>query len=259
MATTTSSDGTAIVWDEQGAGPAVVLVHGITENASSWAPVTERLATDHRVLTLDLRGHGRSSPAADYSLAAMAGDVAATLAAADAERAHLVGHSLGGAVVSAAGSGLPVASVTNVDQPLQLAGFKDQVCVLEGQLRDPATFAGVMTAVFDSMAGELLTAGERDRLEALRQPDQEVVLGVWALLLEQPAEAISQAVDAALAGYGVPYLSLFGIDPGHGYADWLAARIPGAQVECWDDHGHYPHLVDPDRFVARLRQFWSGL
>ncbi|HHO58195.1 MAG TPA: alpha/beta hydrolase, partial [Oceanithermus profundus] len=38
---------------------------------------------------------------------------------------------------------------------------------------------------------------------------------------------------------------------------WLAARIPGAAVEVWPDYGHYPHLVDPDRFVERLRTFWA--
>jgi pimeloyl-ACP methyl ester carboxylesterase len=45
---------------------------------------------------------------------------------------------------------------------------------------------------------------------------------------------------------------LHGIDPGPDYAGWLRARVPDAMVEVWPDHGHYPHLVDPERFVARL-------
>jgi pimeloyl-ACP methyl ester carboxylesterase len=64
-----------------------------------------------------------------------------------------------------------------------------------------------------------------------------------------------------LAGYAdhpTPYLALFGIDPGPGYAEWLARRVPGAVVETWEDHGHYPHLVDPDRFVDRIVAFWAG-
>jgi len=55
----------------------------------------------------------------------------------------------------------------------------------------------------------------------------------------------------------VRYLSLFGIDPGPDYADWLMSPIAGAVVEVWAEHGHYPHLVDPDRFVARLTDFWD--
>ena len=85
------------------------------------------------------------------------------------------------------------------------------------------------------------------------------MLGVWALLLDQSADDVARSVDSALAGYATPYLSLFGIDPGPEYAAWLASRIPGAQVELWEGHGHYPHLVDPDRFVARLHQFWSSI
>jgi pimeloyl-ACP methyl ester carboxylesterase len=87
------------------------------------------------------------------------------------------------------------------------------------------------------------------------------VLGVWELLLTQPVESIAATVDAALAGYSgsdVPYLALFGLDPGDGYADWLAQRIPASTVDFWAGHGHYPHLVDPDRFVTRLREFWGS-
>ncbi len=65
MATTQAGDGTTIdyeVWggEHADAGPAVVLVHGITEQRASWDPVRERLAAQHRVIALDLRGHGRS-------------------------------------------------------------------------------------------------------------------------------------------------------------------------------------------------------
>jgi pimeloyl-ACP methyl ester carboxylesterase len=55
----------------------------------------------------------------------------------------------------------------------------------------------------------------------------------------------------------VPYLALFGLDPSAGYGDWLRERIADSTVEYWIDHGHYPQLVDPDRFVARLHTFWS--
>jgi pimeloyl-ACP methyl ester carboxylesterase len=75
--TATASDGTSIAWSRAGSGDTVVLVHGITESAASFEPITERLATDHEVITLDLRGHGESGSATDYGLAAMAGDVAA--------------------------------------------------------------------------------------------------------------------------------------------------------------------------------------
>ncbi|HSL73342.1 MAG TPA: alpha/beta hydrolase [Ilumatobacteraceae bacterium] len=256
----TAPDGTSIAWSRTGSGAPVVLVHGITESAASFTPVTERLAKTHEVVTLDLRGHGESGTAATYDLGAMAGDVAAVIAAAGVARPHLVGHSLGGAVVTAAGSMLEVASVVDIDQSLQLDSFKAQLVPAEPMLRDPAQYQLVVDAMLEMMMGDRLPADEVNRINDLRRAEHEVVLGVWELLLTEPVEEIAATVDAALAGYAgrdVPYLALFGIDPGDGYGDWLAERIPGSAVEYWADHGHYPHLVDPDRFVRRLLDFWG--
>ncbi len=255
----TASDGTSIAWSRSGSGDPVVLVHGITESAASFDPVTVRLATTNDVITLDLRGHGESGIAASYDLGAMAGDVATVVAAAEVDRPHLVGHSLGGAVVTAAGSVLDVASIVDIDQSLQLDAFKAQLMPAEPMLRDPDQYQLVVDAMFEMMMGDKLSADEQARVNGLRHADHEVVLGVWELLLTQPVEDIAATVDAALAGYAgrdVPYLALFGLDPGVGYADWLRERITNSTVEYWPDYGHYPHLVDPDRFVDRLRALW---
>ena len=194
----------------------------------------------------------------------MATDVAAVIAAAGVDRPHLVGHSLGDAVVSAAGSMLDVASVVDIDQSLQLDAFKAQLMPAEPMLRDPEQYRLLVDAMFEMMMGDMLSASEQARIKAPRRADHEVVLGAWELLLTEPVEQIAAAVDDALAGYAgrnVPYLTLFGLDPGDGYAEWLAQRIPASIVERWSDadhqFGHYPHLVDPDRFVTRLRDFWT--
>ena len=266
MATTTAADGTTLAYDDlapagDADGPAVVLVHGITENRRGWDPIVDRLGDSHRIVRLDLRGHGESGMADRYDLEAMTGDVVAVCTATGLERPHLVGHSLGGVLVSAAGAAMPVTSVVNVDQPLKLEEFGDQVRAFEPQLRDPDTFPVVMGAIFEQMAGMLAGTDEFARITESRRPVQEVVLGVWDLLMTSPPEEVAASVDAALAAYAsvdVPYLSLFGIDPGDGYDGWLASKIDGAVTEIWADHGHYPHLVDPDRFVERLEGFWSS-
>ncbi len=239
----------------------MVLVHGITESAASFDPVTERLAATNEVITLDLRGHGESALAATYDLGAMAGDVAAVIAAAKISRPHVVGHSLGGMVATAAGAVVPFASITNIDQSLQLAAFKANLMPAEALLRDPDQYHLVVDAMFETMMGDRLTDDEIDRVNALRHAEHDVVAGVWELLLTEPEEQIAAIVDAALAGYvdnDVPYLALFGIDPGDGYDRWLGERIQNSTVEYWEGFGHYPHLVDPDRFVARLADFWNS-
>ena len=138
MVKVNSADGVSIFYEEFGGGegPAAVLVHGITESSATWGPITGLLAESRRVVTLDLRGHGQSGMADRYDLEAMAGDVAAVCADAGLEAPHLVGHSLGGAVVSAVASVMPVSSVVNVDQMLSLGSFKDQLMPVEPMLRD---------------------------------------------------------------------------------------------------------------------------
>ena len=252
----TETTGTQIDWEETGTGPAVLLVHGITESRGTWSPIVDRLRSDHRVITLDLRGHGASGRAEPYDLGTLASDVGAVLTDAGAADAHVVGHSLGGAVVSALAGSRALRSVVNVDQSLALADFKDALIAAEPALRDPASFPFVITALFDSMRGSLSDA-ESARVAALRRPEQDVVLGIWAAVLELPADELARTVDAAIVGCTSPYVSLFGIDPGEAYEAWLQARIPSASVEVWAGHGHYPHLVDPDRFVGRLHEFWA--
>ena len=259
MPAITTPDGVAIAYDEAGSGDPLVLVHGITESRRAWDPLVAPLAERFRVVRVDLRGHGESAATAPYDLATMAGDIGHVVAALDLGRPLMVGHSLGGAVVSAYGASLPCCGIIDVDQPLALSGFQDAVRPLEPALRgDVAGFEGALAAVLDSMVGALAGA-ERARIEALRRPKQDVVLGIWTPLLESSAADLDALVASIGSAISVPYLSLHGIDPGPDYAGWLAGTIKGATTEVWSDLGHYPHLVQPARFVARVGAFADAL
>jgi pimeloyl-ACP methyl ester carboxylesterase len=239
-----------------GDGPAVVLVHGITESRRSWDPlVAPLIGAGYRVVAVDLRGHGASSKVAPYDLATMAGDVGAVLAAEGIVDPLLVGHSLGGAVVSAFAAGGRCRAVVNVDQPLRLSGFKALLADLEPLLRGTAEeFRGAIDAIFDQLAGPL-SGPERWRIDHVRAADQDVVLGVWDVVFGSTAAELDAAVDAVAETITAPYLSLHGIDPGAEYAPWLTERIPTATVEEWSGLGHYPHLVEMQRFVDRVVAF----
>jgi len=245
--------------DLQGDGPLLVLVHGITENRHSWDPLTADLARDHRVLRVDLRGHGESPAGDDYGVATLADDVAAVVAEVDPDGPPplLVGHSLGGMVVTAYAAAHDVRGAVNVDQSLDLAPLQAGVQAQAENLRGPA-FPAVIAALFDSMRGTVPDA-EWARLDALRRPDQAVVLAIWGLLLDTTPEELEKAVEAMVSGLTAPYLALDGIDPGPGHGEWLARRIPQAQLEVWAGLGHYPHLVEPERFLARVRRFEAEL
>jgi len=255
MPSTPARDGAQIGFDQAGAGPPLVLIHGITESSHTWDPLIPALAQAHTVLTVDLPGHGESGPAASYDIRALAEAVADVVEAAGLQSPVVVGHSLGAMVATAYGAAHPVRAIMNVDQPLQLAELQGALSQLEPMLRgDQATFAAAIGAVFDAMYGQLSDA-ERQRVAGLRQLDQDVVLGIWAPLLDAPPAALDELVRSMGSAVDVPYLSLHGIDPGHGYPGWLAKVIPGATVEVWPGLGHYPHLAEPERFLDRLADF----
>ena len=241
--------------DVTGTGPVLVLLHGIAEDARSWDPLVASLASDHTVVTVDLRGHGRSPEADTYDPASMAADVHAALVRDGLDDAPplVVGHSMGGLIAVAYAAMFPTRGVIDIDQPLDLTAFQAQVREMEPMLRGDA-FADAIGAVFAAMRGPL-PEDETQRIASLRQPKRAVVLGVWSPLLDLATDDLDGLVREIADGVDVPVLALHGIDPGPDYPAWLGQRLPSATLEIWPGHGHYPHLVDPERFLTRLRAF----
>jgi pimeloyl-ACP methyl ester carboxylesterase len=250
----TTDDGVKISYDRTGAGAPILLVHGLTDSRRDWDPIVERLAPDFTCVALDLRGHGESCNAADYSALAMTADLAAVVQAEDLSTPAVIGHSLGGAVVTAYAAEAPVAAVVNVDQAMKFSDFAAAVRPLEPALRSDA-FGETIGMMLESMVGPMADADLRAELATHRaRARQDVVLGVWDLIFSAPDEVLDGVADTLAATIRAPYLSLHGLDPGAHYAEWLQARVMQAVVEVWPDHGHWVHLVAPDRFCARVRE-----
>lgn len=235
--------------------PALVLIHGITDSRHMWHPLLSELAANHLVLAVDLRGHGESDTDDGYDPISYASDVVETAAALGVADAVVVGHSLGGVVASAYAAIAPCRAVVNIDQPLRLSGFKEALSQLAPMLSgNRESFDQALELMFAAMDGPL-SAAEQARLRLHRRADQTVVLATWASVFESTPEELDAGVKALAAGITVPYLSLHGMDPGADYGPWLQHLVPTATVEVWPDMGHYLHLVDPPRFLARLAEF----
>ncbi len=257
--TTTTTDGTTIAWDRQGSGPPMVLVHGITDNRRSWATIAADLATDHDVIAMDIRGHGESGKADDYSLARLAADLAEVCSGLDLDAPILIGHSLGGLLVTAAGGAVGASAVINVDQGLELTAMSETVATIADQLRDPVTFHATLAMVFSALESPGLDEDSAAAFAAgVASADQEVVLGVWGPMLDGPDPDVDAQVDAVLSTVTMPYLAWHGIDPGPDYEAWLLGRVAHAEYELLDGEGHFVHQVDPARFTARVRTFLDG-
>jgi pimeloyl-ACP methyl ester carboxylesterase len=247
-----------IAFDRQGKGVPVVLVHGITESRRSWDPLLPALAATHDVLRVDLRGHGESEVRPPFDVLTMAADIHDVVEAAGMELPVLIGHSLGGVVVTAYASMFGGRGAVNIDQSLDLVAFQNAVGPLRLFLQDPAAFDQTLAAVVDSLRGPLNDA-EWDRLQSLRRANREVVLGIWEPVLDLPATDLEQMATSLVEGIKLPYLALHGSDPGAGYVRFLTGLVPTATVEVWDGLGHYPHLVEPERFLHLIATFEAAL
>jgi 3-oxoadipate enol-lactonase len=88
-----------IAWERHGAGPPLLLIHGLGYARWGWEPVLPGLAERFDVLLFDNRGIGESDvPPGPYTVAEMAADAVQVLDEAGVGRAHVVGTSLGGMI-----------------------------------------------------------------------------------------------------------------------------------------------------------------
>ena len=120
-------DGMKIQSSSVGTGPTIVFVHGWTCDSSSWTGQVPAFSKDHRVITLDLPGHGQSESPKDgkLSMDLFARAVESVRAEAGADRVVLVGHSMGAPVIRQYAHLYPerVAGLVAVDGPLDVRPF----------------------------------------------------------------------------------------------------------------------------------------
>jgi pyruvate dehydrogenase E2 component (dihydrolipoamide acetyltransferase) len=236
-------------------GVPLILVHGFGGMLQSWAMLQEEIAQDHRVISFDLPGHGDTNltPRA-WSLEELAHTIAQLLDALHIDRAHIVAHSMGGAVSCLAASAMPrrVASLTLIAS----MGFGAEI--------DYAYIVGFLEAKrpreFERVLGKLFAS---PRYVNRRMIDDII----WMKRIDGVTEALQNIADAAFLD-GVQRLTDFG--------DKLPAiAVPvqfiwGAQdaiipvchatrtkfpVHVVEAAGHMPHIEQPAAVAGHVRAF----
>jgi pyruvate dehydrogenase E2 component (dihydrolipoamide acetyltransferase) len=241
-----------------GDGEVVLLIHGYGGDRNSWLFLQEPLAARHRVYALDLPGHGTSSKdVGDGSVGVLADAVIGVIDSIGAERAHLVGHSLGGAVAVAAATRDPrrIASLTLIAP----SGFGPEInaAYLRG-------FAGAQTrrelrpVVGQIFADEsLVTRQVVDDLLAYKRLDgvDEALHALLGALLLPDSDVQRTDAATAIAAFGgaVPVTVIWGS------ADRVipaaqAASVPGAVRHLVDGAGHMPHMERPGAVQAAIEE-----
>ena len=245
-------DGLKIHSSSVGSGPTIVFVHGWTCDSSSWTGQVPAFAKDHRVITLDLPGHGQTALPQDgkLSMDLFARAVEAVRAEAGADRIVLVGHSMGAPVIRQYAHLYPqhVAGLVAVDGPLDIRVFPAEL---------PPGFAA-------SFTGPEGRAAREGMIRSMFIPETPAALQekILAMMLAAPEATAVGAMNATFDPVNrwtdvirSPALSV--------YAGTANVPDPAATRELYPNHeamqlagtGHFLMMEKPDEFNRLLAEF----
>ena len=256
-----------------GSGPALLLLHGLGADHTTWDRVVDQLARRYTVVAPDLLGHGESAkPRADYTLGGYANGMRDLLTVLGIDNVTLVGHSFGGGVAMQfayqfperterlilVGSGGLGPEVTPVIRAITTPGFE--------HLMAPLTLPGVRHVAAAAMRALKRTGFKEFRdfdevaaiYETFREYDaRSAIAHVTRAVVDWRGQVVTMA-DRAYLTEAMPLCVIWGeedrvIPVSH--AALAAELAPGARVEVIANAGHFPHKDHPERFVRIVNDF----
>jgi pimeloyl-ACP methyl ester carboxylesterase len=262
--------GGAIAYTLAGAGPAVLLIHGVGGNRHTWRHLLPGLARNYTVIAPDLPGHGESdAPAGDYSLGAHASALRDLLLALGHHRVSIAGHSWGGGVALQIGYQFPervdrlmlISSGglgPEVSYLLRAATLPGAEPVVAALTKLPAALTKRVLAVLPALvygADAELVAGTLSGLRGDQQ--RKAFIRTARSVIDWRGQTVSAARQIGLLR-DVPVLVAWGADdtaipPRHHRA--FAERVPQAVMVEITDAGHYPHETAAARLLPAMETF----
>jgi pimeloyl-ACP methyl ester carboxylesterase len=255
-------NGESLAYIDRGerSGPPVVLIHGYTDNARDWVPMLPYLSKRHRLILVDIRGHGQSSkPECCYTRLDFAYDIKLLLDALGVQKADIVGHSLGSIIAQTFAEFWPERTAHVVlisstggsppDRPKKPPQF-DFAAEIR-QLKEPIEAdSPFMIAWWDSP-----TPVDPDFIRRQRKDAAGIPLRVWLAVLDQalPTNLFGD-LQSTLPRLKAPALLIWGSkDPimEEDMRQSLRSALPAAKVKIFDGLGHNPFWEDP-RGVAEV-------
>lgn len=245
-----SSDGVMIHYTVQGKGsPEFVFVHGWICNQTYWREQIQAFSVQHRVVAIDLAGHGLSGEdRAEYSISSFGEDVAAVVKKLNLKQAILIGHSMGGPVIAEAAKLLPgrvigligVDTFHNLQKKVTKEEYEDIATALQndytGSLRVFIEMA--MPAEADSTLREWIIAdGAR--------VSPEIAIKVYRCIVDLDIGEMVKEVK----------LPIFAINSEMWPTD-VEGNVkiaPSFEVVLLPGLGHFPMLENPESFNQQLK------
>jgi 3-oxoadipate enol-lactonase len=245
-----------LYFTERGSGPPLLLVHGLMVSGEMFEPVVEQLATRHRVIVPDLRGHGRSRGLGPpYTVAQLAADLARLLDHLGVDSTAVLGYSQGGAI----------AQQLVLDYPKRCNRLV-LVCTYAFNMATAAErFEGHLTPLLIRVLGmrRLANFAVSQGMPQLGKEGGDWLAGLIAdqdprLMEAAWREAMAFDSRGRLAEIGCPALVVAGSDdlavPIH-HAKMLHDCIPGSQLVILKGAGHGLIQTHADELVRVTDEF----
>lgn len=247
-------DGVKLFHEETGTGdPAMVFVHGWTCNHTYFRPQADHFGTTHRVVSVDLRGHGMSDQPDDgYTVGGFADDVAWVSRELGLDRPVIVGHSMGAVIaleLAARHPDLPGAVVMVDPAPIVVG----------------PELAPMLTGLVDAFKGPDHVEARRGLIEGMlfiADDDPTVKARITDEMLAAPQAVAAACFDgivswdgpAALQAVTCPVLNIGAAAPindGRVMAELCPTLVNGQTVGA----GHFNQLLVPDQVNLMIEQF----
>jgi len=257
------NQGAKIYWDEVGVGAPMLLIMGLGASSDWWWRTRPVLAARHRTLAFDNRGAGRSdAPPGPYSIPLMAADAAAVLDAAGAERAHIVGVSMGGMIAQEFALQYPeralslILGCTSPGGPNAVRAEASAIQLLTGRPKMTAEQAeeAVIPFIYDAST-------PRSRIEedlAVRRPwyptPQAYAAQLAAIFAWQAFDRLARITAPTLVIHGACDRLIPAAN-----SELIAARIPGAKLVLITQAGHLFTTDQPEAAHRAVLEFLAGL
>jgi pimeloyl-ACP methyl ester carboxylesterase len=268
----TAIHGHDVAYRRSGAGPVLLLLHGIAGSSRTWVPAMQLLRRNYTVIAPDFPGHGNSAkPLGDYSLGNQASGMRDFLHLLGIERATVIGQSFGGGVAMQFAYQFPERCERLV--LVDAGGLGREVSWLLRLLTLPAA-EYIMPVVFPAFArtwGDSVSRFLRDRgfrsarsaemwrsYRSLTEAEnRQAFVRTMRAVIDPGGQSVS-AMDRLYLAAQMPTLIVWGdqdrIIPLI-HAHQAHEAIPGSRLEVMEGVGHFPHAEEPIRFVEILLDF----
>lgn len=244
--------------DEGEGGPPMLFVHGFSCDSNDWIWQIAHFAPTHRVIAVDLRGHGRSSAPADgFEPKVFAQDIAGLLAQLDCGPVVAVGHSLGGMIVSALAVEHPerVSAVVSVDPGYLIddAGGSSFGSIQAAMESAPVTTAQALISRSYTPASPPYQ--KTWHLRRLAGVPEHVLRQTIANLGPMAVRSVSEPY---LRRRACPVLSIYAKDDRVAVETALFAD-PRSRAFSWPGSGHWLHQERPAEFNAVVEAWLAAI